>query len=342
MSHIAQLRQFYRDPDRKSAGRILVESVHSAFVERELPIFYFTSLMYKRSIGDYRKYIGRRRIHRITREVFSKGADVKVLEDKTLFARRMEERGLPSPRILARTDGTDIESDEGALPSHDPAQTADLLQHVCERSSSGRIFVKSREGMGGMLALKIDSPVDAEDVQAFLELMRSGDLLLQEQIIQADALNRLYTHSINTVRVHTYRRSPHEPAEVFCALLRVGTGGRVVDNGGLFVPIDMEQWTLKSVGWSLFQRGGRTFTEHPDTRVRFDGFSIPHGEQIEAICRKAAEAFERPFIGWDIALTPDGPTIIEGNHRPHLIMAQVAVGGIKGDEHFSPALNHLV
>ena len=342
MSRVAQFRQFYSDPDRKGLARIVAESVRSGFAERELPIFYFTSLMYKRSVGDYRKFIGRRRIHRVQREVFAGGPDITLLEDKTRFAHYMEERGLPSPRILAHTEGMTIVSGESRHTIDDFDDAVVILRQICARSSSGRIFVKSREGMGGKTAFKIDATVDADDVRDLRQLMRTQSLLLQEQIVQADEIDRLYPHSINTVRIHTYRRSPAEAAEVFGALLRVGTGGRLVDNGGLFAPIDQATWTLGRVGWSLLQRGGRTFAQHPDTGIRFEGYQVPFGDQVTKICQKAAAAFERSFIAWDIALTPDGPTIIEGNHNPHLIMAQIASGGIKGDKHFSPALDHLV
>lgn len=55
----------------------------------------------------------------------------------------------------------------------------------------------------------------------------------------------------------------------------------------------------------------------------------PLGELIEEEVFKAAKLFDKKFIGWDVAITPDGPFIIEGNQNPHLIMLQMAVRGIK-------------
>src|SRR5699024_8649436 len=127
MSRVAQLRQFFSDPDRKGLVRIVMESVRSGFAERELPIFYFTSLLYKRSVGDYRRFIGRRRIHLIKRTLFSGGPDITLLEDKTRFAHYMEERGLPSPRILAHTEGMTIVSGETRHTSDDPDETVEFL-----------------------------------------------------------------------------------------------------------------------------------------------------------------------------------------------------------------------
>jgi hypothetical protein len=36
------------------------------------------------------------------------------------------------------------------------------------------------------------------------------------------------------------------------------------------------------------------------------------------------------LIGWDIAITPDGPVFIEGNDNPEISGLQTVNGGLKG------------
>jgi hypothetical protein len=54
--------------------------------------------------------------------------------------------------------------------------------------------------------------------------------------------------------------------------------------------------------------------EHPKTGVRITGRRLPDWPQVLDLAQKAHQIFsECVFIGWDIALTPDGPLLVEGN-----------------------------
>jgi hypothetical protein len=59
--------------------------------------------------------------------------------------------------------------------------------------------------------------------------------------------------------------------------------------------------------------GTLTHASHPDTGHPLSGTSLPRWEDIVALGRRAHDAFGVITIAWDIALTPDGLTILEGN-----------------------------
>ncbi|MEO0361800.1 MAG: sugar-transfer associated ATP-grasp domain-containing protein, partial [Pseudomonadota bacterium] len=58
--------------------------------------------------------------------------------------------------------------------------------------------------------------------------------------------------------------------------------------------------------------------------VRITGTKLPFWEEAKAL---ALDAHDRGFreynlVGWDVAITPDGPMLIEGNGQPSMIIAQ--------------------
>jgi len=67
---------------------------------------------------------------------------------------------------------------------------------------------------------------------------------------------------------------------------------------------------------------------------------MPHWEEIKAIALKAHNASQgRLLVGWDIAVTPDGPLLLEGNSYPDVDFPQrVCRSGI-GDSPLGPPLH---
>lgn len=69
-----------------------------------------------------------------------------------------------------------------------------------------------------------------------------------------------------------------------------------------------------AIGISDRSFGTKTIYNHPKTKVPFDGFKLPMWSQTCQVIREAAVNF-LPIrtIGWDVALTPNGPVILEAN-----------------------------
>jgi hypothetical protein len=62
--------------------------------------------------------------------------------------------------------------------------------------------------------------------------------------------------------------------------------------------------------------GMKVVEAHPETGVAFDGFRLPFWSDAVELVTGAQRYFaELPTLGWDIALTGDGPAIIEANSR---------------------------
>ena len=155
----------------------------------------------------------------------------------------------------------------------------------------------------------------------FSSLMNGHRYILEERVIQSDAMSALNPSSVNTVRCLTmYTR--HGVLTPWC-FLKVGQGGSFVDNGGaggILVGIDENTGILSSNG---IDELGRRYVTHPDTGLTLKGYQLPEWERMLAICREMA--FMEPnnkWIGWDMAHTDKGWVIIEGNSLSEAIGPQ--------------------
>ena len=56
------------------------------------------------------------------------------------------------------------------------------------------------------------------------------------------------------------------------------------------------------------------YTEHPNSHEKLVGFKTPlFKEAKEMILKASLEVPQIRYVGWDVAVTPNGPAIIEGN-----------------------------
>ena len=95
---------------------------------------------------------------------------------------------------------------------------------------------------------------------------------------------------------------------------------KVADNlnrGGIASIIDLASGELgpaQAFDVSEVMRG-IVYDRHPQTGQPIAGRRLPRWEDVIALGVKAHEQFEGfHSIGWDIAITSDGPLLIEGNH----------------------------
>lgn len=80
------------------------------------------------------------------------------------------------------------------------------------------------------------------------------------------------------------------------------------------VPVDFKNGLLHKPGASF---GTPLYKNHPTTNVQILGVKLPFWEETLALIDKAARRIPSVgYIGWDVAITPTGPIIIEGNTTP--------------------------
>lgn len=190
-----------------------------------------------------------------------------------------------------------------------------------------RVLAKPVDGFGGHEISMIETDGQT-DPAAFRERLVSSGQTLVEEVLEQDArMAALYSGSVNTVRLITYL-DPGGELHLLAAVLRIGNGG-VIDNfagGGMFTMLDDDGVAL----YAAVDKNSNVYAAHPATGAEIVGFRVPRFDEIRATVEAAARRVPAiPYVGWDIALTPDGPALIEANHNSSVFQMKPSVSGVR-------------
>ena len=154
-------------------------------------------------------------------------------------------------------------------------------------------------------------PASMESFDASLDKM---PYLAEERIIQVEEMSALNPSSVNTIRAITFLKDGK--ATLLAAYVRIGRDG-IVDNfcnGGMLTPVDLETGTLM---YPAVDGENIAYDIHPITHTSIIGFKVPQWEKIKEMALEAALVVPQVrYVGWDIAVSEDGPCLIEGNEYP--------------------------
>jgi hypothetical protein len=155
---------------------------------------------------------------------------------------------------------------------------------------------------------------------------QSRPLLVQERVKPHHSLNVLTSGALPTVRVTTCLGESGDP-EVVSGVFRMAIGNnRTVDNlhaGGIAASVGVEDGRLSRASDLGMDARLGWLDRHPDTGAFIKGRELPLWNETKALALQAHRAFaDRVLVGWDIAITDDGPVIVEGNSSPDLDIIQ--------------------
>lgn len=200
----------------------------------------------------------------------------------------------------------------------DPDTGLEGLQAFLERNP---VFIyKPQIGQCGEGVAKLNA-VDITDLQAFYEKAIAEKACIEELVKQHPAWEALCPGCVNTMRIITGAAAGK--SWILFASTRVGAPNCVADNfhmGGSAVLIDMETGKLTGNGID------KKLNEHAcsATGIQYDGYQVPFWEEIKQLVLDAALVNDQiHFIGWDVAITDNGPLIIEGNRGSGFDLPQV-------------------
>lgn len=183
-------------------------------------------------------------------------------------------------------------------------------------------FAKVTGSYGGYGIEKIHLKDHSDLKELYDELLDEGMFLAEETIVQHPEMNKLCARSVNTIRIVTVISDKGNPNVVYC-LVRIGSGSNDVDNvssGGMYTMLT----TDGRINHPAFcDKTVTYYTKHPASGFEFKDFQVPYFEEAKELCRKAALVEPKVrYVGWDVAITPNGPVLVEGNYLPGYDMCQ--------------------
>jgi hypothetical protein len=192
------------------------------------------------------------------------------------------------------------------------------------KNKSNRLVMKRSHGQAGkdVEVVKCSEYTPQELFQTMKD--KSYDLL-EEYVIQHPALMELSPSGLNTIRIFTQLNA--NEVNFLGARLRVSINS-TVDNlaaGNIAAPIDMKTGIVNGPGvYSDITRNDESV--HPVTKQSIVNFQVPHWEEVLTMAEQAAIFCpENRSVGWDIAVTSNGPELIEGNHNWCKLLWQMPV-----------------
>ena len=175
------------------------------------------------------------------------------------------------------------------------------------------IIVKPIDGSGGHDVEKYEIDEESNLNALFNTLLIRKQLLIEECLTQHDDINKLYADSVNTLRIYSFFNG--KDTAILNTVFKIGNGG-VTDNfssGSMYTFVDENGVVI----CPAIDQDDNYFEVHPITKEKIIGFKIPMFKEAIDLVKKASKVVpEVKYIGWDVAITPNGPVIIEGNCYP--------------------------
>jgi hypothetical protein len=189
---------------------------------------------------------------------------------------------------------------------------------------SGKFVLKLSTGQCGR-QVEVCNNSDYDYKSLIRKMKKGGYDLVEEFVQQHPLINELSPSGLNTVRIIT--QYYNESVIIIAARLRISVNS-VIDNmagGNLAAPVNIENGIVTGSGvYSDIMKEDAVI--HPVTLVPILGFRIPFWEEtIELIKIAASSVPENKSIGWDVAITGNGPELIEGNHNWCKLLWQLPV-----------------
>lgn len=260
------------------------------------------------------------------------------LKDKVAFTEQLLKHGLPGIPIIASFDkgtSTPAAIDPEALQQDlftklraaKGAQGAGLIKYLGNDlyQYSGRIF----------------------DQTALLHQLagqsRQAGLVILPRLINHPEIAGLCVESLMVVRVFSMLNENGDP-EITFAMLRIL--GKLEPSWQSRVewaaPVDLETGMLGRLTGDVPEAFIHRHRRHPITGHPILGLVLPFWHELKATAVQAHRTLtmDRLVIGWDVAITPTGPRILEGNVLPDVIFPQRVGHKPFGQTRYGEILHH--
>lgn len=272
--------------------------VHSAWVHGASPLDYYCLRFFEKGTQERQRYLTTSRIFALRQATQETPAKTLVLRDKLLF----NETFRP---LLGRQ-----------FWSWETLRSAQVIPSP--------LVIKKRYGQGGEaihILSDFHNPQDClRKIERLLEHPRQ--YVYESHLVQHPDLQRLYPHAVNSLKVLTCYHQGQ--VSIWGTVLSIATQPHL-DNfsqKGLTLALSPQGIAQGTARYRDPHRPPES--HHPLTRIAFAGFQVPFFQAALALCQETALRLpDIATISWDVAILPQGPCLIEGNHNWNAHILQI-------------------
>lgn len=269
-------------------------------------------------------YLSREAAARLRGRVNGRGALVNV-NNKARFYRLCEEAGL----AIAQTFGVFVTGKARPSRTADPHMARITLASLPDGSfvtkpvwgmkGKGIWFFEKRGEAFTVGAQTLDAPSLGALLCAHAD---EDDFIVQRRVLAHPSLTAISgSQAVQSARMVTFLDAENQ-AHLLFARFKIVRQGNETDNfadglsGNLIADVDLQTGKITKVLAKTPSRIGlQSVTTHPDTGKPL-AFILPDWQQaVQLACEGARQFHETRSLGWDIALTPEGPVILEANQE---------------------------
>ncbi len=219
----------------------------------------------------------------------------KTLAHKNLFSERFKDF---VKRDWIYTANSSIEDIRKFIESHD------------------EVVIKPTNSTWGIGISVINSTMADKFIDKYKAAAGKEEYMIEEKLINHPDVAKLNPVSLQTLRVETCIDQNGE-FHLLNVLLMIGTKKIIVSNchsGGVMCHVDMTTGKIDKEGYNP---KGYWLASHPETGINFVGYKVPMIEELESYIRRVSQVMPNArYVGWDVAITPKGFELIEGNFCP--------------------------
>jgi hypothetical protein len=319
------LKAIYK-PDPENNGKVRITwDLISWLLQNRGKFYYFYVLGLHKKESHQHLYLNHPPFTQLQKE-FDASYYYPLLEDKFIFDSFLKGLKFPTPSVAGLIENKQLlwMGEPAFYPLDDIIhQNLDVYCKLVYSWGGKNVFrLQVKDGQ----ILVNGKEISIKDLK---DLISGGKYILQETVRQHPELNKLNPWCANTLRVITLTDGTNPGLLV--SILRVGINRNFVDNassGNLQIGIGPDN---KLGEWaSQWGYPPRYFNQHPETGVPFVEFEVPCMDEVRRICLDIHRHLSYFFIiAWDVAITEEGPVIIEGNPVPDLMPMQMHSSGFK-------------
>jgi hypothetical protein len=280
-------------------------------------------------VSRLNNFVSRKEMTKIQKRL-NPEASAQLTKNKGMFYARCLERGIPVPELYIVRNGQTCRWDiyQGGSLCNKQEKTEYLKKRLPDKfvikplyGSYGkdvRVYRRNETGFTDNLGKMYRSP----ELVGFIESAYHGGFVMQQKIENHPAILKISgCEGLQTARIITFVTDRGDVRIVHANFKPITRQDVVIDNliedltGNVEVPVEIETGML-GCGNQIVStgRGIVQMETHPVTGYTFAGFILPFWrEACDTVKRAAIQFLPLRTIGWDTALGPDRPCIIEGN-----------------------------